>query len=105
MKYNIKYNAENTAALTLVLWLCTVLMNSNYIEIPFLSFIVRNLPLMCISLCNTLHLGDRRMTTLPNCLSQELNHGSYHIANRSFMETGQPSGLLVTYYLTQVSQL
>lgn len=32
---------------------------------------VRNLPLMCICLCNTLHLGDRRrMTALPcNSLS------------------------------------
>lgn len=70
MKYNIKYNAENTAALTLVLQVYTVLsdlMNSNYIEIHFLLFMVRNLPFMCICLCNTLHLRDRRrITALPS---------------------------------------
>lgn len=38
MKYNMKCNAESTAALTLVAQVYTVLtdlMNSNYIEIPF----------------------------------------------------------------------
>lgn len=46
--HNIKYNAGNTDALTLVLQVYTFLadsVNSNYTEIPLLLFMVRSLPL------------------------------------------------------------
>lgn len=108
MKYNIKYNAENTAALTLVLQVYTVLsdlMNSNYIEIPFLLFMVRNLPLPGICLCNTLHLGDRRrLTALPfNSLSvPRAEQWLISHCKRQFYGNRVTPSLVVTYHLPQV---